>query len=125
QKHRRNSSLSRFVLELQPLGVTSSAPAPAPEVMRHYRYHKPRHHHYSRHASVPRRQFAEQPVDQQSQQQKISALNAECLNKPVTLSFQDIKVRAVLQLLADFTNINIVVSDSVQGSITLHLNNIP
>lgn len=43
----------------------------------------------------------------------------------LSLNFQDIKVRAVLQLLAEFTGLNIVVSDSVQGSMTLRLNNVP
>ena len=43
----------------------------------------------------------------------------------LTLNFQDIPVRAVLQLLADFTGTNIVASDSVQGNITLRLNNVP
>lgn len=43
----------------------------------------------------------------------------------ITLNFQDIKVRAVLQLLADFTGVNIVVSDSVKGNITLRLKNVP
>lgn len=43
----------------------------------------------------------------------------------LSLNFQDIKVRAVLQLLAEFTGINIVASDSVQGNMTLQLNNIP
>lgn len=45
--------------------------------------------------------------------------------KRISLNFQKIKVRAVLQQLADFTGINIVVSDKVQGSITLKLNHIP
>ncbi len=43
----------------------------------------------------------------------------------LSLNFQNIGIRAVLQLLADFTGINIVVSDKVQGNITLRLNNIP
>jgi len=45
--------------------------------------------------------------------------------KRISLNFQDIKVRTVLQLLAEFTGINIVASDAVQGSMTLQLNNIP
>jgi type IV pilus assembly protein PilQ len=45
--------------------------------------------------------------------------------KKISLNFQDIKVRSVLQLLAEFTGINIVASDTVQGSMTLQLNNIP
>ena len=43
----------------------------------------------------------------------------------LSLNFQDIEVRAVLQLLADFTNKNIVVSDSVQGNITVRLKDVP
>ncbi|MDD2892370.1 MAG: type IV pilus secretin PilQ family protein [Halothiobacillaceae bacterium] len=43
----------------------------------------------------------------------------------LTLKFQDIEVRPLLQLLADFTNQNIVVSDSVQGKMSLRLDNVP
>jgi len=43
----------------------------------------------------------------------------------LSLNFQQIEVRAVLQLLADFTNLNLVTSDSVAGSITLRLQNVP
>ncbi|MCK5725378.1 MAG: type IV pilus secretin PilQ [Thiotrichaceae bacterium] len=43
----------------------------------------------------------------------------------LTLNFQDIEVRSVLQLLADFTDKNIVVSDAVRGSITLRLKDVP
>ena len=43
----------------------------------------------------------------------------------LTLNFQDISVRAVLQLLADASGQNIVVSDSVAGSVTLRLQNVP
>ncbi len=43
----------------------------------------------------------------------------------LSLNFQDIEVRAVLQLLADFTGLNMVVSDSVSGRITLRLKNVP
>lgn len=43
----------------------------------------------------------------------------------LSLNFQDIPVRNVLQILADFTNLNIVASDSVQGSVTLRLNEVP
>ena len=45
--------------------------------------------------------------------------------KKISLSFQNINIRSVLQLLADFTGINMVVSDKVQGDITLRLNDIP
>lgn len=43
----------------------------------------------------------------------------------ISLNFQDIEIRAVLQLLADFTGMNIVANDSVQGNVTLRLDNIP
>ena len=43
----------------------------------------------------------------------------------LSLNFQDIKVRSVLQLIADFTGTNIVVSDSVSGNITLRLQDVP
>ncbi len=47
------------------------------------------------------------------------------VGKRISLNFQDIQVRAVLQLLADFTGENIVVSDAVTGNITLRLNDVP
>jgi type IV pilus assembly protein PilQ len=43
----------------------------------------------------------------------------------LTLNFQDIETRAVLQLLADVSGRNIVVSDSVQGNVTLRLQSVP
>lgn len=43
----------------------------------------------------------------------------------LSLNFQDIEVRAVLQLLADFTGLNLVASDTVRGNITLRLQNVP
>ncbi|MDT8409132.1 MAG: type IV pilus secretin PilQ [Wenzhouxiangellaceae bacterium] len=43
----------------------------------------------------------------------------------ITLNFQDIPVRSVLQLIADISDLNIVVSDSVDGSLTLRLTNVP
>lgn len=43
----------------------------------------------------------------------------------LSLNFQDIEVRSVLQLIADFTSLNLVASDSVNGKITLRLQNVP
>ncbi|AHK80342.1 pilus assembly protein PilQ [Ectothiorhodospira haloalkaliphila] len=43
----------------------------------------------------------------------------------LSLNFQDIEVRSVLQLIADFTDLNVVVSDTVGGNITLRLRNVP
>ncbi|WP_082420960.1 type IV pilus secretin PilQ [Pseudomonas sp. NBRC 111142] len=45
--------------------------------------------------------------------------------EPLSLNFQDVEVRAVLQLLADYTGINLVASDTVQGNITLRLHEVP
>lgn len=43
----------------------------------------------------------------------------------LSLNFQDIEVRSVLQLIADFTELNLVASDTVSGRITLRLDNVP
>lgn len=43
----------------------------------------------------------------------------------LSLNFQNIEVRAVLQLIADFTGLNMVASDTVTGSVTLRLKNVP
>ncbi len=43
----------------------------------------------------------------------------------ITLNFQDIPVRSVLQLIADVSDLNIVVSDTVSGNVTLRLTNVP
>lgn len=47
------------------------------------------------------------------------------VGEKLSLNFQDIEVRSVLQLLADFTDLNIVVSDTVKGKLTLRLKNVP
>ncbi|MCL6244169.1 type IV pilus secretin PilQ [Acinetobacter sp. ANC 7200] len=47
------------------------------------------------------------------------------IGKKISLDFQDIEVRRVLQLLADFTEINMVAADTVQGNITLRLKDVP
>ena len=43
----------------------------------------------------------------------------------LSLNFQNIEVRAVLQLIADFTEFNLVASDTVGGNVTLRLKNVP
>ena len=43
----------------------------------------------------------------------------------LSLNFQNVDVRSVLQVIADFTNFNIITSDSVQGSLTLRLKDVP
>ena len=56
--------------------------------------------------------------------QNSQAANRYTGNK-ISLDFQDIEVRRVLQLLADFTGINMVAADTVQGNITLRLKDVP
>lgn len=43
----------------------------------------------------------------------------------LSLNFQNIEVRAVLQVIADFTNLNIITSDTVTGNLTLRLKDVP
>ncbi len=45
--------------------------------------------------------------------------------KPISLNFQDVPVRTVLQLIADFNHFNLVTTDSVGGNITLRLDGVP
>ncbi|QHH93864.1 type IV pilus secretin PilQ [Acinetobacter gyllenbergii] len=61
------------------------------------------------------------PVDNSPTKPKSQAYTG---NK-ISLDFQDIEVRRVLQLLADFTGINMVAADTVQGNITLRLKDVP
>jgi type IV pilus assembly protein PilQ len=61
-----------------------------------------------------------------SEEEKRERLNEfDYLGDRISLNFQDIEVRAVLQLIADFTELNLVASDSVTGNITLRLQNVP
>src|SRR5437870_3510985 len=43
----------------------------------------------------------------------------------LSLNFQNVEVRAVLQVIADFTGLNIITSDTVSGSLTLRLKDVP
>ncbi|MGN7726199.1 type IV pilus secretin PilQ [Luteimonas sp. 22616] len=52
-------------------------------------------------------------------------LERKYTGKPVTFDFQNIAVRTVLKLIADESHLNIVASDSVQGDVTLRLDNVP
>jgi type IV pilus assembly protein PilQ len=47
------------------------------------------------------------------------------VGEKLSLNFQDIQVRAVLEIIADVTGLNLVASDTVQGNITLRLDNVP
>ena len=46
-------------------------------------------------------------------------------DKKISLDFQDVQVRAVLQTLAEFIGMNLVVTDAVNGNMTLHLHDVP
>ena len=45
--------------------------------------------------------------------------------EPLSMEFQDVEIRSVLDILAQFTEMNVVASDSVAGNITLRLINVP
>lgn len=61
-----------------------------------------------------------------SEDEKKARLNEfTYVGERISLNFQDIEVRAVLQLIADFTDLNLVASDTVSGNITLRLQNVP
>ncbi len=47
------------------------------------------------------------------------------IGAPMSMNFQNIEVRTALQILADFTGLNIITSDSVTGSLTLKLHKVP
>lgn len=61
------------------------------------------------------------PLTKEQQQATKKGYTGEKLS----LNFQNIEVRAVLQLIADFTGLNLVTSDTVQGNLTLRLKNVP
>jgi type IV pilus assembly protein PilQ len=65
------------------------------------------------------------PVQQAAAQPGVFDEQREYTGDRLTLNFQDLETRAVLQLIADFSGLNIVVSDTVQGSVTLRLQNVP
>ena len=62
---------------------------------------------------------------------EVKPVTAEKLSAPkftgekLSLNFQNVEVRAVLNVIADFTNLNIITSDSVTGNITLRLKDVP
>ena len=65
------------------------------------------------------------PVQQAAASPGVFDEDREYTGERLTLNFQDLETRAVLQLIADFSGLNIVVSDTVQGSVTLRLQNVP
>ncbi len=65
------------------------------------------------------------PVESETDSIGMFNEDREYTGERLTLNFQDIETRAVLQLLADTSELNIVVSDTVQGNVTLRLQNVP
>ena len=63
------------------------------------------------------------PLSKAERDQRISEFSY--VGDRISLNFQNIEVRAVLQLIADFTDLNLVASDTVEGNITLRLQNVP
>ncbi len=64
-------------------------------------------------------------VRQVSQDAKKTAQKDVFTGEKLSLNFQSIDVRQVLQVIADFTNFNVVTSDSVSGTVTLRVQNVP
>ena len=56
---------------------------------------------------------------------KRKRINGGYSGERLSLNFQDVEVRAILQVIADFTNLNIIASDSVSGNLTLRLKDVP
>ncbi|WP_346300092.1 type IV pilus secretin PilQ [Halomonas sp. BM-2019] len=65
-----------------------------------------------------------QPVAQQERERRVRE-QFPYTGERITLNFQDIEVRAVLAIIADFTGLNLVASDSVTGRVTLNLEDVP
>ena len=66
------------------------------------------------------------PVIKEKEEEKArKKRKKEYTGERLSLNFQNIEVRAVLQLIADFTGLNLVTSDTVEGSLTLRLKNVP
>ena len=64
------------------------------------------------------RRVAEDPT-------KLGGGRSDYKGEKLSLNFQNVDVRSVLQVIADFTDINIITSDSVQGGLTLRLKDVP
>lgn len=63
------------------------------------------------------------PVIEKPDEKKVDEFGYS--GEKLSLNFQNIEVRAALQVLADFTGLNFVVSDTVKGSLTLRLKDVP
>ncbi|MBA3754846.1 MAG: type IV pilus secretin PilQ [Nitrosomonas sp.] len=64
-------------------------------------------------------------TDDEEELAKRKRINGGYSGERLSLNFQDVEVRAILQVIADFTNLNIIASDSVSGNLTLRLKDVP
>jgi len=96
-------------VETAPVRTTSRAPAPQPV------------NNFNRDTGIDYSRQTPQAFNTPAAAPKKVVYSGEELS----LNFQDIEIRSVLQLLADFTDLNIVVSDTVDGKLTLRLKNVP
>ncbi len=64
-------------------------------------------------------------TDDEEELAKRKRINGGYIGERLSLNFQDVEVRAILQVIADFTNLNIIASDSVSGNLTLRLKDVP
>ena len=67
----------------------------------------------------------QKPTEEEDKEAQFDPSKKKYKGDLLSLNFQDIEVRAILQILADFTGMNIVVSDTVKGNLTLRLQNVP
>src|SRR5574337_1097600 len=63
------------------------------------------------------------PVDDPTK--LVQGARGQFQGEKLSLNFQDVDVRSVLQVIADFTNFNIITSDTVKGNLTLRLKDVP
>lgn len=64
-------------------------------------------------------------TEEEEESARRNRVNGGYTGERLSLNFQDVEVRAVLQVIADFTNLNIIASDSVGGNLTLRLKDVP
>lgn len=66
-------------------------------------------------------------VRSKTEEEKLALKNAngQYAGDKISLNFQDIEIRAILQIIADFSGFNIIASDNVKGNITLRLQDVP
>ncbi len=64
-------------------------------------------------------------TDDEEELAKKKRINGGYTGEKLSLNFQDVEVRAILQVIADFTNLNIIASDSVSGNLTVRLKDVP